>query len=162
MINELINGPKLEGAAAVACSDLLGLFVATLLSLLKQIERAKSSTQAKNLSATCRNLVISMAICVDKATSLDDLAGVVMVKPDRKLARAARHYLHLLASIPTSRRDKVIRRDRVTSASIKRDNHARISNSNVKNVVKHIRPNVQSSGTAAERDVEIKVCRTIS
>jgi len=82
-----------------------------------------------------------MAICVDKAPSLDDLAGVVMVKPDRKLACAARHYLHLLATIPTRRHDKVIRRDCVANASIKRDGHARIRNSNVKNVVKHIRPN---------------------
>jgi hypothetical protein len=27
MINELINGPQLEGAAAVACSDLLDLII---------------------------------------------------------------------------------------------------------------------------------------
>ena len=28
--------------------------------------------------------------------------------------------------------------------------------------LEHTSPNVQSSGTAAERDVEMKVCRTIS
>ena len=114
---------KQTGLPPSSSSVLLGRITATLLSLLRRVEKTRSSTEAKNLSETCRNLVVSMAICADKAASLDDLAGVVMVKPDRKLSAAARHYLHLLGTMPTSRQHKIIGRDRVRRPTVKGDNH---------------------------------------